>query len=68
MRQPVVPFEVTGKDAEPLQSFYSDHFDWKINADNPMSYGTVDRDGNVNADVSRSAAASGPGRRAIPGM
>ena len=50
MGQPVVHFEVMGDDGDKLRSFYSDLFDWKINADNPMNYGIVDRDGNVNAD------------------
>jgi len=49
MGQPVVHFEVMG-DGDKLRSFYSDLFDWKINADNPMNYGIVDREGNVNAD------------------
>lgn len=43
MGQPVVHFEVIGKDAAKLQSFYSELFEWEINADNPMNYGTVDR-------------------------
>jgi hypothetical protein len=38
---PVVHFEVTGKDPQKLQSFYSKLFDWQINADNPMNYGLV---------------------------
>ena len=50
MGQPVVHFEVIGTDAEKLRSFYADLFDWKINADNPMNYGLVDRESNVNAD------------------
>jgi hypothetical protein len=50
MGQPVVHFEVMGDDADKLQTFYSDLFDWKINSDNPMNYGMVDREGNVNAD------------------
>jgi predicted enzyme related to lactoylglutathione lyase len=50
MGQPVVHFEVMGDDGDKLRSFYSDLFDWKINADNPMNYGIVDRDGNVNGD------------------
>jgi uncharacterized protein len=50
MGQPVVHFEVMGKDGPALRSFYSDLFGWKINADNPMNYGTVERDGNVSAD------------------
>ena len=50
MGQPVVHFEVIGKDAERLQRYYSDLFGWEIDADNPMNYGMVGREGNVNAD------------------
>ena len=50
MGQPVVHFEVMGDDGDKLRSFYSDLFDWKINADNPMNYGIVDREDNLNAD------------------
>jgi predicted enzyme related to lactoylglutathione lyase len=50
MGQPVVHFEVIAKDAGRLQSFYSELFDWKIDADNPMNYGIVQRDDNVNAE------------------
>ena len=50
MGQPVVHFEVVGKDGKRLQSYYSELFGWEINADNPMGYGMVQRDGNVNAD------------------
>jgi len=50
MGQPVVHFEVIGKDGEKLRGYYSDLFGWEINADNPMGYGVVDREGNVNSD------------------
>src|SRR5437588_11948128 len=50
MGQPVVHFEIVGDDAEKLQSFYADLFDWKINADNPQNYGIVDREGNTNTE------------------
>ncbi len=50
MGQPVVHFEVIGKDAEKLQSFYADIFGWEIDAENPMSYGIVQREGNTNPD------------------
>ena len=50
MGQPVVHFEVIGKDGEKLQRYYSELFGWEINADNPMGYGMVARDGNTNAD------------------
>jgi predicted enzyme related to lactoylglutathione lyase len=50
MGQPVVHFEVMGNDAAALQSFYGDLFGWKFNADNPMNYGIVDREDNLNAN------------------
>ncbi len=42
MPNPVVHWEVLGKDGKRLQSFYTQLFNWEINADNPMQYGLVD--------------------------
>ena len=50
MGQPVVHFEIIGTDGKRLQSYYSELFGWAIDANNPMAYGMVQRDGNVNAD------------------
>jgi predicted enzyme related to lactoylglutathione lyase len=50
MGQPVVHFEIIGKDAGKLRSYYSDLFGWDIDSDNPMNYGIVQREGNTNAD------------------
>jgi predicted enzyme related to lactoylglutathione lyase len=50
MGQPVVHFEVIGKDGEKLQKYFSDLFGWEIQADNPMNYGIVQREENVNAE------------------
>ena len=50
MGQPVVDFEVIGKDAEGLQRYYSQLFGWEIYADNPMNYGIVSREGNTNPE------------------
>jgi predicted enzyme related to lactoylglutathione lyase len=50
MGQPVVHFEVIGKDADKLQSYYGELFGWDIKADNPMKYGMVARDDNTSAD------------------
>jgi predicted enzyme related to lactoylglutathione lyase len=50
MGQPVVHFEITGKDAPKLQGYYSELFGWKIDANNPMSYGIVAREDNLNPD------------------
>jgi uncharacterized protein len=45
--QPVVHFEVVGKDGGKLQKYYSELFGWEIDADNPMNYGMVARDQNL---------------------
>jgi predicted enzyme related to lactoylglutathione lyase len=45
MPNPVVHFEVVGKDREGLQKFYADVFDWKIDTNNPDDYGMVDHEG-----------------------
>jgi predicted enzyme related to lactoylglutathione lyase len=50
MGQPVVHFEIIGKDAGRLQTYYSELFGWEIASDNTMNYGVVQREGNVNAD------------------
>jgi len=50
MGQPVVHFEVIGRDGQKLQDYYSELFGWGIDADNPMNYGMVNREENVNAD------------------
>jgi uncharacterized protein len=50
MGQPVVHFEVIGKDGERLQSYYADLFGWQIDANNPMGYGIVQREENTNSD------------------
>jgi predicted enzyme related to lactoylglutathione lyase len=50
MGQPVVHFEVIGKDGAPLQSYYSELFGWEMDSNNPMNYGIVTRDGNVSDD------------------
>ena len=50
MGQPVVHFEIVGKDGDKLQSYYAELFGWEIDADNEMRYGLVQRDGNTNPD------------------
>jgi predicted enzyme related to lactoylglutathione lyase len=50
MGEPVVHFEIIGKDGETLQRYYADLFGWEIDASNPMSYGIVQREGNTNAE------------------
>lgn len=50
MGQPVVHFEVMGKDVQKLHSFYSDVFGWKFDTGNPMNYGIVARDDNLSPE------------------
>ena len=49
MGQPVVHFEVIGKDGKKLINYYSELFGWETDANNPMNYGIVTREGNVNS-------------------
>ena len=46
MGQPVVHFEVIGKDGKKLQEYYAELFGWEIDANNPMKYGVVSHDDN----------------------
>ena len=50
MGQPVVHFEIIGTDGEALRGYYSALFGWEIDADNPMGYGIVAREGNLTSD------------------
>ena len=50
MGQPVVHFDVVGKDGEKLRQYYSELFGWEIDANNPMKYGMVAREGNTAPD------------------
>jgi hypothetical protein len=52
MGQPVVHFEVVGKDAKKLWEYYSELFDWKVDpmGEGPTEYGVVSRDDNVNSE------------------
>ena len=48
MGQPVVHFEVIGKDGEKLRNYYGALFGWEFDADNPMHYGIVQREQNLS--------------------
>ena len=50
MGNAVVHFEVIGKDGDRLKSFYGDLFEWKIDSDNPMDYGLIEREGNTGSE------------------
>jgi predicted enzyme related to lactoylglutathione lyase len=52
MGQPVVHFEVIGKDGERLRSYYSELFGWEFgDVVGPTNYAVVPRDGNTNVDA-----------------
>jgi predicted enzyme related to lactoylglutathione lyase len=67
MGQPVVHFEIVGKDADALKRYYSELFGWEINSDNPMNYGTIDREGNLTADGIGIGGGIGPGPEGYEG-
>ena len=51
MGQPVVHFEVIGKDGEKLRSYFSELFGWEFgDTVGPTNYAAVPREGNTNAD------------------
>jgi predicted enzyme related to lactoylglutathione lyase len=47
---PVVHFEVIGRDLATLEAFYGTLFGWKIDTNNPVGYGLISREDNLNAD------------------
>jgi predicted enzyme related to lactoylglutathione lyase len=67
MGQPVVHFEVIGQDGEKLRSYYADLFGWEINAENPMKYGMVQREGNLSTEGIGIGGGIGPGEPGSPG-
>jgi predicted enzyme related to lactoylglutathione lyase len=56
MGQPVVHFEIYGKDEKKLQQFYSELLGWKVDANNPVNYGLVDTGGGrgINGGIAHS--------------
>ena len=49
MPQPVVHFEITGRDGERLRAYYSELFDWRVQ-DVGQGYAIVPREGHTNPD------------------
>ncbi|HEX8052112.1 MAG TPA: VOC family protein [Thermoleophilaceae bacterium] len=51
MGQPVMHFEVIGKDGQKLRSYYSELFGWELHeVGGPMDYATVDREQNLSPE------------------
>jgi uncharacterized protein len=67
MGRPVVHFEVLGRDGAALRSFYGELFDWRIDAENPMSYGMVSKDDNVSEDGTGIGGGIGEAPEGYPG-
>jgi len=67
MGQPVVHFEIVGKDADRLKSYYSELFGWQIDSNNPMNYGTIDRESNLGPDGIGIGGGIGPGPEGYEG-
>ena len=67
MGQPVVHFEIIGRDPEALQRYYADLFGWEIDANNPMKYGVVQREGNVSPEGVGIGGGVGAGPEGYPG-
>lgn len=52
MGNPIVHFEIMGKDAAKLREFYTSAFDWTVDASNPMDYGLVSTgEGNIGGGI-----------------
>ena len=64
MPNPVVHFEIRSSGADKLQKFYSDLFEWHIDASNPMGYGLVD----THTETGINGGHLGDERRAEPGQ
>lgn len=59
MPNPVVHFEIVGKNGTELQNYYKELFDWDINTDNPMNYGIVNtKSGGIHGGITGSEHAT----------
>jgi len=67
MGAPVVHFEIVSKNAEALQKFYSELFDWKFDTNNPVGYGLVDTqaDGGIPGGIGAPPDPSYPGHLTV---
>ena len=61
MGAPVVHFEIIGKDGKKLQSFFSEIFDWDIDADNPINYGLISKQNDTGIGGGIGDTEDGPG-------
>ena len=61
MGQPVVQFEVTGKDGEKLRSFFGNLFGWEFEVNEELDYGMVNREGNGEIGIPGGVGGMPPG-------
>jgi len=66
MGQPVVHFEVIGKDGRAATDYYSKLFGWKFNYDNQRNFGFIQLDGTVSADRVGITGGVGEAREGTP--
>lgn len=50
MSNPIIHVEVTGRNAEGLQKFFGDLFDWNVDTSYPNDYGIAEKAGGGGAD------------------
>lgn len=50
MGQPVVHFEIIGRDGSALREYYGELFGWEFDANNPMNYGVLAREDNLTEE------------------
>src|SRR5215211_1209240 len=68
MGQPVVHFEVVGKDGPKLREFFSDLFGWEFGEPmGPTNYATTDRESNLNEDGAGIGGGVGSGPESYDG-
>jgi predicted enzyme related to lactoylglutathione lyase len=65
--QPVLHFEIVGRDAAALRSYYAELFGWDFDVDNPMDYGVVQREDNLSEDGVGIGGGVGQGPEGYPG-
>jgi len=65
MGNPVVHFDISGPDAEALQSFYGELFGWKIDPVPEMNYALVDTQGGSGINGGIGTPPGGPGQVAF---
>ena len=60
MGQPVVHFEIVGRDGAKAQAYYAELFGWRMNADNPMNYALVEAEESSNGPSIPGGIGQGP--------